>query len=141
VIVYLESSVLLRIVLREADPLREWNAITVGVTSAITRVEAARTMDRNAVLQTASEEDLLEKRNEIADILSRVDSVPLDEPVLEEAARPLPVVHGTLDALHLATAILYRASQPDDERPVNFATHDFQLARAARAMNFEVIGA
>lgn len=35
----------------------------------------------------------------------------------------------------------YRSAQPPDERPLLFATHDTQLARAARAMHFEVIGA
>ena len=63
-IVYLDSSVILRVVLREPDPLAQWNEITEGVTSTITRIEAARTLDRNLVLRTASEEALLEKQTE-----------------------------------------------------------------------------
>jgi len=82
-----------------------------------------------------------EKTAQIADILSRVDAIPIDASVLDEAARSLTVVVGTLDAIHLASAILFRASQPHDERPVLFATHDKQLARAARAMSFDVLGA
>lgn len=140
-IAHLDSSVLLRVVLREPDRLAECDQITVPVTSVLTRVEMARTMDRNAVLRTASESELAEKRNEIADLLRRINVVALDDFVLEEAARPLSVVLGTLDAIHLASAVLHRASQRDDERPIVFATHDAQLARAARAMNFEVIGA
>lgn len=140
-IVYLDSSVLLRIVLREPDPLREWGQITVGVSCAITRVEVARTMDRNKVLRTTNESELTEKRVEISDILSRLDFVPLKKNVLDEAARPLSIVLGTLDSLHLASAVLYRKGQPPDERPLLFATHDIQLARAARAVDFEVIGA
>ena len=42
----LDSSVLLRIVLRELNPLVEWDHLTGGVTSTLTRVEAARTLDR-----------------------------------------------------------------------------------------------
>jgi hypothetical protein len=45
-----------------------------------------------------------------------------------------------LDALHLATAMLYRTTQSRDERPILFATHDVQLAKAAKAMLFDVIG-
>jgi predicted nucleic acid-binding protein len=141
VIVYLDSSVILRIVLREPDPLAEWNEITEGVTSTLTRVEAARTIDRNAVLHTASDEALSEKRTEIADILRRVDFVPMEDAVLDEAARPRPFVLGALDAIHLASAILYREGQPFSARRLLFATHDLQLARAARAMHFEVLGA
>lgn len=140
-IAYVDSSIVLRIVLREPGALAEWPHITLGVTSTLTRVEAARTMDRNAILGSATEVALLEKRAEIADILRRVDHVALDEAVLEEASRPLPLVLGTLDAIHLASAVLYRDSQPPGAPPLLFATHDAQLARAARAMHFEVIGA
>lgn len=140
-IAYLDSSVLLRIVLREPDRLAEWEQITVPITSALTRVEMARTMDRSAVLQTADEAELAEKQSEIADLLRRIDVIALDDSVLDESARPLPVVLGTLDAIHLASALLYRASQPQEEDPIVLATHDKQLATAARALNFEVIGA
>ncbi|HET8772215.1 MAG TPA: PIN domain-containing protein [Thermoanaerobaculia bacterium] len=139
-ITYLDSSVLLRIVLREPGPLAEWDQITVPITSVLTRVGMARTMDRNTILRTASETELAAKRDEIADMLRRINAVALDGSVLDEAARPLPVVVGTLDAIHLASAVLYRAARPG-ERPIYFATHDKQLATAARAMHFEVIGA
>jgi predicted nucleic acid-binding protein len=97
-------------------------------------------MHRLVLLRVFEDDDLLEKQREIADILRRLDYVPLTLPVLDHAARPLPAVLGALDAIHLATAILYRASQPSDERPIFFATHDEQLARAARALNFDVLG-
>lgn len=140
-ITYLDSSVLLRVVLHEPDRLAEWDQITIPITSALTRVEMARTMDRTAVLQTASEAELAQKRAEVGDLLRRIHVITLEAPLLDEAARPLPVVLGTLDAIHLAAALLYRASQPGDESPLVFATHDKQLARAARAMNLKVIGA
>lgn len=139
-IVYLDSSVLLRVVFREPNPLAEWNRIITGVTSILTRLEAARTMDRNVVLRAASDDALREKQRTITDILRRLDYVPLEDPVLEQAARPLPVVLGTLDSIHLASAVLYREGQSRDERPIVFATHDRELAAAARAMHFEVIG-
>ncbi len=140
-IAYLDSSVLLRIVLREPNPLAEWEQLTAGVTSTLTRVETARTLDRDRVIGIRGDVEVYEKTAEIADILSRVDTIPIEASVLDEAARSLTVVVGTLDAIHLASAILFRASQRDDERPILFATHDKQLATAARAMHFEVIGA
>ena len=140
-IAYLDSSVLMRVVFREPNPLADWPLIITGVTSTLTRVEAARAMDREIVLGAATESALRDKQRELADILRRLEYVPLGDPVLAEAAQPLPLVLGTLDSIHLATATLYRAAQPADERPLRFATHDQQLARAARAMNFEVLGA
>jgi hypothetical protein len=74
-------------------------------------------------------------------ILNRLDVTKLDEKVLARAAQPFPIPIGTLDAIHLATALHLRARWPPDERPLLFATHDRALAAAARAMHFDVIGA
>jgi hypothetical protein len=43
----------------------------------------------------------------------------------------------TLDALHLASALLWRERRSPD---LIFATHDPQQARAARALGFECVG-
>lgn len=64
--------------------------------------------------------------------LVRVDSV-----VLDLASRPLPVPLRTLDALHLASALLWRDAE---EAELVLATHDRALGSAARAFGFEVIG-
>lgn len=60
-----------------------------------------------------------------------------DPPVLVRAADPFPTPLGTLDALHLASALLVREEVPD----VMLATHDERLATAAVAMGFGVHGA
>jgi hypothetical protein len=50
----------------------------------------------------------------------------------------MPTVLGTLDAIHLATALLWRENTGSD---LVMATHDGSLALAARAAGFRVIGA
>jgi hypothetical protein len=47
------------------------------------------------------------------------------------------VVIGTLDAIHLASAVTLRDGLNED---LVFATHDRQQAIGARALGFEVIG-
>jgi predicted nucleic acid-binding protein len=42
-----------------------------------------------------------------------------------------------LDALHLATALIYRDNNGDE---ITFMTHDKELARIATAMGFSVVG-
>lgn len=69
-----------------------------------------------------------------------LDVIPVDENVIASAKGPLPVALTSLDAIHLASAMVYRKGQPSDERPIVFATHDVRLANAARAMHFDVIG-
>jgi predicted nucleic acid-binding protein len=56
------------------------------------------------------------------------------------ASESLPTSLATLDAIHLATARTYRDSQPSNERPISFATHDHALSKAASAFHFEVLG-
>ena len=67
--------------------------------------------------------------------MDRVDVTP---GVLRRAADPFPTPLGTLDAIHLATAILWREGR--QEGPV-MATHDGQLATAARAVGLATAGA
>jgi hypothetical protein len=62
--------------------------------------------------------------------------VPVTESILLRASQALPTVVGTLDAIHLSTALILRETEPLDL----VATHDQQLAIAARALGFAVTG-
>lgn len=53
------------------------------------------------------------------------------------AAQPLPPELGTLDAIHLATALLWRETMGD---PLSMATHDVALGIAAEAHGLTVLG-
>ena len=56
--------------------------------------------------------------------------------MLGRAADPFPTTLGSLDAIHLASALLVR----DELEGLAFATHDDELGTAARATGFEVYG-
>lgn len=137
-IAYLDSSVLLRLVLVEPGRLREWPKVEQGVTSALTEVECLRTLDLLVLRGALAGEDAAERRAVIYGLLEAVELVELGAGVLARAAQPFPVPLGTLDAIHLATALLWRER---GERALAFATHDAALALAARASGFEVVGA
>jgi hypothetical protein len=57
---------------------------------------------------------------------------------LSRAAQPLPLTLGTLDALHLASALAWREHAGES---VVLATHDARLGAAARALGLGIIGA
>ena len=61
----------------------------------------------------------------------------LDTSALARASEPFPTAIGTLDALHLSTALVWRERQ---DQPLVMATHDGGLALAARSFGFEVLG-
>ena len=136
-IVYLDSSVILRVAQGEPQPLAEWRQIETSVTSALAEVECARTLDRLRLLGALSDEELALRRETVSNILAASDTIALDRSVLARAAQPFSTSLGTLDAIHLASALLYRDSEALDLR---LATHDVQLATAARASGMQVIG-
>lgn len=133
---YVDSSVLLRVVLGESDRLRRWAEISRPVSSVLTRVECLRTIDRARVRLRLPDAEVAERREAVLEQLEGFDLVPLEAPVLDRAAEPFPTALGSLDALHLATALLLRSRVRD----LTFATHDTGLAIAARAVGFRVVG-
>ena len=73
----------------------------------------------------------------VNDWLEAIDLVLLRPPVLSRASEPMPMPLGTLHAVHLATALIWR----DRMGPLpTMATHDTALGLAARAFGFDVRG-
>jgi predicted nucleic acid-binding protein len=138
---YFDSSVYVRIILNEENLLREWDTIDLGVSSTLMRVECYRTIERVWRNRDLNDSHYEAARSKADEMLRHVHLAAIDDDVIALAAKPFPRFVNSLDAIHLATAITYRRMQPKDERPILFATHDQQLAKAAAAMHFEVIGA
>ncbi len=134
--VYVDSSVLLRTVLNERGALREWRRIERPLASELIRLECQRTIDRARIRERLSDRAVAQQRAAVLELLETFAILPLDTVVLERAAEPFPTLLSSLDAIHLATALLAR-TQVDDLR---FATHDDELGTAARAMGFDVLG-
>jgi len=137
VIAYVDASVLLRLVLGEPGRLAKWREVETAVSSALAEVEVVRTLDRLRVRAELTPEETADRRGTAYRLLEAVSLADVSTPILRRAADPFPTPLGTLDAIHLATALAWR----DARREVVMATHDAQLALAARACGFEVIGA
>lgn len=136
-IAYLDSSVLIRIVLAQPAALAEWRQLRRGVTSALAEVECLRTIDRLRLAAGLTDIEVARRREAIYRVLDSLEIVELTRPVLARAAQPMPTTLGTLDAIHLATALLWRERSGD--QPF-LATHDAALALAATASGFKVLG-
>jgi predicted nucleic acid-binding protein len=135
---YIDSSVLLRVVLGEPDRLAEWPDIQYGVASALVEVECLRTLDRLRVRGALSPDRLVDLRAKIFELLETLEVIEISRPVLSRASSPFPTPLGTLDAIHLSTALAYRDIRKQE---ISFATHDKELSLAARALGFKTPGA
>ncbi len=136
-IAYVDTSALLRIVFREPGALDELRSYDALVSSELIAVESARTIDRLRHQGALSVEEAAARSRIVTEWLEAIDLVLLRPPVLSRASEPMPMALGTLDALHLATALIWR----DRMGPLPaMATHDTALGAAARAFGFEVLG-
>ena len=136
-IAYLDSSVLLRMVVGQKDRLRQWREVRQGVASSLVEVECLRTLDRLRLYQGIGHEAIAVRRGAIFRLLEGMELVEPTRPVLARASQPFPTPLGTLDAIHLATALLWREGQ---DRELVMATHDAALGMAARASGLDVVG-
>ncbi len=135
--VYLDASVVLRLVLGEEHALARRERFSGAVASALTEVECLRTLDRMARTGDLTMEEMADRRMAVYRLLEEVEAIDVSAPVLRRAAEPFPTPLGTRDAIHLSTAIAWRDTR---EVPLTMATHDRSLATAARAVGLEVVG-
>lgn len=137
-ICYLDSSVVLRKIFGEPGALAEWRKIKKAFSSRLLPMECFRTIDRLRLITCLSPAETTHRLTALRQVLSHLSILPITPRVEERVEQPFLTPLGTLDAVHLATALLWKEVGKED---FLFATHDDQLAMAARAHGFTVIGA
>jgi predicted nucleic acid-binding protein len=134
--VYIDSSVVVRILFGEPDPLAIWSQIERPVSSELLGIECLRTLDRVRLRDRLDGRAFGERRRAMLDVIAAIEVVPLEASILERAGDPFPTSLGTLDAIHLASALAIRDQLPG----MVFATHDDELGLAAMSMGFDLQG-
>jgi predicted nucleic acid-binding protein len=117
--------------------LPEWRQIDRGVSSALIAIESLRTVDRLRIRAGLSDAEIARRRATILNLINSLELIEIDSIVLDRAAQPMPTELGTLDAIHLASALLWKDAMGAD--PV-MATHDGALGLAAQAHGLTVLG-
>jgi len=134
---YLDSSVLLRKLLNQSGQLSNFHAISRPIASKLLKPECLRTLDRLRVRGHIIEDDFLKASEELYAALESVEFIEIDQRILERVGSNFSLPVGTLDAIHLASALIWRESF---DIPIDFLTHDEELGRVARALGFQVFG-
>lgn len=136
--VYLDTSVILKQLLNQEPLWKKWGRWGKACTSQITRVEALRSVDRLRLGGNLDDAGVAEVIANLHEILLHVNQIKVNDEILNRAAQPYPTLLRSLDAIHLASALLWRDTQ--GSTPLVFVTHDRQLKIAARALGFAVEG-
>src|SRR5213593_4755935 len=122
--VYLDTSTVLRVVLAQADPLAIWGKWDAACASELLGVEARRVLDRLRLEGALDDEQVGAFHAALAAIERTIDCIRLTRLVLGRAALPMATPVKTLDALHLASALLWRerrAAGSEAERPISLS--------------------
>lgn len=129
---YLDSSVLLSFLFNQKGglDLTKFNPV---YSSRLIKTECLRCIYRMNATGLISENEMLNKQEELEKLLKPVGLVEVSESILRQAEINFGKVIKTLDAIHLATAMILRNHFNCE---VVFITNDEQLKLLARSQNF-----
>jgi hypothetical protein len=132
---YVDSSVVLGHILRGDPTLAGVSAEAAG-SSDLLVIECQRVLQRERMSGHLDDHQYAEAVALLDAIVDRLVLIEMGAAVKRRAAGPFPTVIGTLNAIHLASAILWQEMEPGSQ--VDILTHDKQLALCARALGLAV---
>ncbi|MBI5298790.1 MAG: type II toxin-antitoxin system VapC family toxin [Deltaproteobacteria bacterium] len=134
---FLDTSILLRHILGEPNAYQKLKQFDKIYASELTRVEALRTIDRLRIQNRWPQEEVALRIRLLTAFSASVEIIPLQPAILRRASDPFPTTVGTLDALHIATALLIQIQL---NKSLLFLTHDTRQGLAAVASGMDAEG-
>lgn len=132
---YIDSSALLRLLLKSPERIAGFNAWKDSISSQLLAIEAARTLDRLRLQGEITDEELSNLKKQLNIMLQSMTLAAIDDHVTLRAQNAFPTVVRSLDAIHLATLQLW---QDEMREPLTLVTHDRQLITAAKALGVKL---
>ena len=130
---YLDASVVVRKLQREAGSLKEWGQWERAFSSELLRVEVLRAVDRARLRGALTDNEVADVVMRARAILDGLELLQLSPSILNRAAQSFLTSLGTLDALHLASAVRLAESTGIG---LTFLTHDAELGTAAAPFRY-----
>jgi predicted nucleic acid-binding protein len=137
-IVYLDSSVVVRALFDQPGRLQSWGRWQAAYSSELLGVECRRAIDRLRLLALYDDRQVGDAMQRLAKIERAIKRIRLTRSIILAASKTMPTIVKTLDAFHLVSAVAVRERRGIE---LVFATHDNQQAAAARALGFTCIEA
>ncbi|MFH0800141.1 MAG: PIN domain-containing protein [Pseudomonadota bacterium] len=134
---FLDTSIVLRHILGERGARAGLEKFDKLYASEILRVEALRALDRLRISGRWPEEEVALRVRLLTATGAAISWVPIQPAILRRASEPFPTVVGTLDAIHIATALLLREQI---KKQFIFLTYDLRQGIAAEAAGLEASG-
>jgi uncharacterized protein len=133
---YLDASVVLRILFDEAGVRAPIGAGVVAASSTLVEVETFRALDRARLTGHLDDAETARKHKELGGLLARMHLLTVSSDVVRLARATFPISVRALDALHVASGQVLQAKVG----ALEFWTHDSRQAQAALSRGLEVRG-
>ena len=135
-ICYIDTSVVLRSIFGHREQFQNWKEIKKGLSSELLTVECHRVIDRYRLQGELDDKQVSEIKVSLTAFLRGLTLYQITGKILERASLPFPTVIGTLDAIHLSTALRWKEKHKEELHILSF---DEQLRIAAQAMGLKVL--
>ncbi len=130
---YLDSSAVLDYLLRGDLALKHALKYPRIVSSELLEIECRRVFHRYHMIGELTEEGLVTVHTWFSDLCTTIDILELSLAVKKRAAESFPISIKTLDALHLSSALVLQAEEPEK---ITVFSYDKTMNLCAKALGF-----
>ena len=134
---YLDASVLLRILFREKGDSPDLKSLNDFYSSEIVEVEIFRTLERARYTERIDDKEVATKSQESMRLIHSLNRIPVHSEIIQNARGSFPFSVRALDALHVGSA---EWLQNELGHHVQFWTHDNRQSQAAMCRRLNVFG-
>lgn len=132
---YVDSSVILRFLLTKDPSFKRTVQFEKVGSSELLMIECSRVIERYRLENLITDEQMGEVKQKLDEIVEGMYIIELTSAIKKRAAGPFSTVIGSLDAIHLATAILW--DEYDEDQGLVLFTFDRQMRTCALAMSIQ----
>jgi len=136
-ICYVDSSVVLRYLLMHDSVFTRSSQFDLVGSSELLIIECNRVLDRYRLENQITDAELAEVKQRFERIVGGLHIIELTQSVKTRAAGSFPTVIGTLDALHLASLLLWKESASEERFLLLSA--DQQMLTCAAALGVSLL--
>ncbi len=133
---YLDSSTLIRYILLGEVSINQAFKADLVCSSILLEVECRRVLHRYRFQGEVNDSALEAANYLLVSVLGSVRLSPISSRIMQRAMSAFPLPVTTLDAIHLATALVLRDREPDET--ILVFSHDIGMNRCARVLGFGV---
>ena len=133
---YIDSSVVLRHLLGGGPVFSDFRRYRRVGSSELLIIECSRVIDRYRMEKLLDDEQAADARERLRAVTDGMYIIELNGVVKKRAGGQFPTVIGTLDALHISSAIVWM--EAEKMKSLALISHDRQMNICARAMGLDV---